>query len=266
MLKEVLVQMINIEKKNNFRLTETTKKSIQNISSVLNYFKKNDATIYSILVTLLVEINELFSNYYYNELTKTDLKEFVNLKVSQTEMLFNQKGTKDIEQLKSLKRSIGNLTHEVISISHKQINDIRGHLTEGVCLSYYADSKKEYKGNEIVDSTFVWDAEFYNDKTYYQYENGGEIAKSVDIYNFNKIINMIECKTKPIKEVSKNEHQLYFLEMMQSEIQNYMIGIEVEINLFILDGYNHLSNELKDTCSHLGIRVITSKNIINQNI
>lgn len=54
--------------------------------------------------------------------------------------------------------------------------------------------------------------------------------------------------------------------MMQSEIQNYMIGIEVEINLFILDGYNHLSNELKDTCSHLGIRVITSKNIINQNI
>ena len=83
------------------------------------------------------------------------------------------------------------MVHIVTNSSKDSIKNIRGYITEGVCLSYYADSRNEYVDNEIINNTFVWDAEFFDDKYYYEIEFEGKIARSVDIYSYCNEISLV---------------------------------------------------------------------------
>lgn len=206
--------------------TENWFPSIKQIASCLNALKKQSEKVYKNALDLMNGVIRIFLNVSKREYEDyQEVVHAINSKIDSFKLFSDENSNTVIKYyINTIERSIKILTTKCKTLTEKEVNKIRGLLTEAVACSFLGDvSKPNIK-------KFIWDCCFYKDNNllFIENENGGKVF-STDIYYNNMVVNLCECKTMPYFKTS----QIKFMEYMKSEYEKE--NIDVKLFVFILN-------------------------------
>lgn len=201
-------------------------KEVENIAISMNFFRNKFKNIYDETLDLINGIvrtlNSLNKNRNKENIIEKTCKA-IRVKVDDFELNFNEIDHAGLKiYLPMLSKNINKIANELDELSEKEVNDIRGLLTEAVLCSYLGDIRYQ--------SRLIWDCMFEKNNKIIKL---GE-TKTTDIYyKSTKVINLCECKTKPYFKTN----QFDFMCKVQEEYEKE--NEEVSLFTFVLQYYQH---------------------------
>lgn len=143
--------------------------------------------------------------------------------------------------LPNLSKKIKKIAYELDTLSEREVNDIRGLLTEAVACSFLGDVRAQ--------NNLIWDCSFFNNKCI----SVGK-TKTTDIYYKDFHVHLYECKTKPYFKTA----QFDFMCKVQEEYAKE--GTQVSLFTFVLQYSHHptFDEEIRKIPNHFEIKTLES--------
>ncbi|MCH4336735.1 hypothetical protein [Staphylococcus haemolyticus] len=232
-------------KLSNINDTEDWFPSIKQIARCLNALKNQNKKVYINALDLINGVINIFSNVSKKEYEVYQEVELAINSQIDTFKLFSDENSNTVIKyyINTIERSIKILTSKCETLTEKEVNKIRGLLTEAVACSFLGDVSKPNIRN------FIWDCCFYKDNNllYIENENGGKVF-STDIYYNNAVVNLCECKTRPYFKTSQFEFMEYIKEEYEKEknsVQLYVFVLNFQRNPMVETELNKLTDNFE---------------------
>ncbi|GGI39125.1 hypothetical protein [Mammaliicoccus stepanovicii] len=225
---------------------------VKNLSNTMYSLNCTNREIFKKYLTLIKDINRELLFYDTNGHSFEPFKKRVENKLDFYNKMIIDKTFPINYHIKNIENKVKKIIDRVENLDKKDIQNVRGLITEGICCSNLFDV------NQQTSKKFIWDCHFYENSKIINLIKYGKTTNTVDIFFNDNKIKLYECKTSPNY---LEDRQLEFMIMLKEKYNNY--GEKIELNLFILDDSNHPSiiRKLEDLniASHVKIKDI--KNI-----
>lgn len=225
---------------------------IQNIAISMNFFRNKFSYIYDesldLINGIVRNLNALNKKRDNEGIIEKTTKAIIN-KTDNFELEYNEIKHAGLKiYLPKFSKNVKTIANKLDELSEKEINDIRGLLTEAVACSYLGDVR--------LQPNLIWDCVFEkNNSVLIKVGN----TQSTDIYYKQKNINLCECKTKPYFKTTQFEFMLKVQEEYEKENE------EVSLFTFVLQYSVHptFEDEIKKIPQHFEIKTIENLKLCN---
>lgn len=227
--KGILSLMIEV-KKSHIGNNKPLYNLVKNLSNTMYSLNRTDKKIFKKYLTLTKDINRELLLYDDNKHSFETFKISVENKINFYNKLIIDKKFPIGFHINNFENKIKKIVDSVENLDKKDIRNVRGLITEGICCSNLFDV------NQQTSKKFIWDCHFYENSKIIDLIKDGKTTNTVDIFFNDNRINLYECKTSP--NFLENR-QMEFMIMLKEKYNYY--GEKIELNLFILEDLNHPS-------------------------
>ncbi|MCO0862317.1 hypothetical protein [Staphylococcus pasteuri] len=219
--------------------------SIKQISISLNALKNRSRDVYINALDLVNGISRDLLRAAKNDYENyQEIEDSINNKIEVFILFSDEISNKSIDHfINSIKKSIRIIIGKCKKLEEQEVNKIRGLLTEAIACSFLGDVSQPNA------KRFLWDCLFYKDNEllYINNANGNQIY-STDIYYFNNVICLCECKTTPHFKTYQVEFMEYIKQEYQKEgndVQLYVFVLNYSVNPSLQNEMNKLTDNFK---------------------
>lgn len=225
---------------------------VKNLSNTMYNLNCKNKETFKRYLTLTKDINRELLHYDNCKYNFETFKKNVENKIDFcNKMIIDKKFPIDYF-IKKFEDEIRKIVYKVEELDKKDIRNVRGLITEGICCSNLFDV------NQQTPKKFIWDCHFYENSKIIDLIKDGKKTNTVDVFFNENKIELYECKTSPN---FLEDRQMEFMIMLKDKYENY--GKKIELNLFILENSKHptIIKKLEDLNISSHVKIKDIKNI-----
>lgn len=208
--------------------------TMQNLAYNMYCLSNKDKKIFFRYVELAKEVNRRLRSFQCENSDLNRVSNNIRNSLKSYSKLAENKGISIKHFISNIEKSYNNILATLNSLDVEDISNVRGLLTECVCLSFLGEVRHPN------NNTLVWDCCFFENNikiTSPNKEKPEYPVTSTDIYNETKNdIELYECKTRPDYI---NESQVEFLRLIRSKYKENQKTSQLYV--FILEDGSHPS-------------------------